>query len=196
MAQFVFSAFADEAGASLDEQIKALVENGIHYISEATGGKSILEVIGGWIAIIFRPLGFGTWQATVATLLGLLAKEEVVGAFGTLSSMGDAEAAFTMFVGGNGVAGYSFMIFNLLCAPCFGAMGAIRREMNDWKWTAFAIGYMTVFAYAVSMIVYQTGAWFTGGGSIVGTVIAAILFGYIMYMLVRKNPHNKKATKK
>ena len=171
-------------------------ENGIHYISEATGGKSILEVIGGWIAIIFRPLGFGTWQATVATLLGLLAKEEVVGAFGTLSSMGDAEAAFTMFVGGNGVAGYSFMIFNLLCAPCFGAMGAIRREMNDWKWTAFAIGYMTVFAYAVSMIVYQTGAWFTGGGSIVGTVIAAILFGYIMYMLVRKNPHNKKATKK
>ena len=171
-------------------------ENGIHYISETAGGASILEVIGGWIAIIFKPLGFGTWQATVATLLGLIAKEEVVGAFGTLSSMGDAEAAFTMFVGGNGVAGYSFMIFNLLCAPCFGAMGAIRREMNDWRWTAFAIGYMTVFAYAISMIVYQTGAWFTGGGSIVGTVIAAILFGYIIYMLIRKNPHSKKVIKK
>ena len=171
-------------------------ENGIHYISETAGGASILEVVGGWVAVIFRPLGFGTWQATVATLLGLVAKEEVVGAFGTLSSMGDAEAAFTMFVGGNGVAGYSFMIFNLLCAPCFGAMGAIRREMNDWRWTAFAIGYMTAFAYAVSMIVYQTGAWFTGGGSIVGTVIAAILFGYIIYMLVRKNPHSKKVIKK
>lgn len=171
-------------------------ENGIHYISETAGGASILEVIGGWIAIIFKPLGFGTWQATVATLLGLIAKEEVVGAFGTLSSMGDAEAAFTMFVGGNGVAGYSFMIFNLLCAPCFGAMGAIRREMNDWRWTAFAIGYMTAFAYAVSMIVYQTGAWFTGGGSVVGTVISAILLVYMIYMLVRRNPHTKKTVKK
>ena len=171
-------------------------ENGIHYISETAGGASILEVVGGWVAVIFRPLGFGTWQATVATLLGLVAKEEVVGAFGTLSSMGDAESAFTMFVGGNAVAGYSFMIFNLLCAPCFGAMGAIRREMNDWRWTAFAIGYMTAFAYAVSMIVYQTGAWFTGGGSIVGTVISAILLVYMIYMLVRRNPHTKKTVKK
>ena len=110
--------------------------------------------------------------------------------------MGDAESAFTMFVGGNAVAGYSFMIFNLLCAPCFGAMGAIRREMNDWRWTAFAIGYMTALAYAASMIVYQTGAWFTGGGSIVGTVISAILLVYMIYMLVRRNPHTKKTVKK
>lgn len=167
-------------------------ENGIHYITETSGGASILEVLGGVIAVIFRPLGFGSWQAAVATILGLLAKEEVVGAFGTLSSMGDAQQAFEMFFDGNAVAGFSFMVFNLLCAPCFAAMGAIRKEMNDWKWTAFALGYMTVFAYSMSLMVFQFGAWFTGGGSIVGTTVAAVILIFMLYMLLRKNPYAKK----
>lgn len=180
-------------------------EGGFHYITEDVGGASILEVIGSFIAVIFKPLGFGTWQAAVATILGLVAKEEVVGVFGTLSSMADADLAFELvdsmdsaklavfgqeFFGGSALAGFSFMIFNLLCAPCFAAMGAIKREMNNWKWTAFAIGYMCVFAYAMSLIVYQLGAWFVGAGNIIGTVVAVALLGFIIYMLVRKNPYN------
>lgn len=186
-------------------------EGGFHYITDELGGASILEVIGGWIAVIFTPLGFGSWQAAVATILGLVAKEEVVGVFGTLSSMADADLAFELvdsmdsaklalfgqeFFGGSALAGFSFMIFNLLCAPCFAAMGAIRREMNNWKWTAFAIGYMCVFAYAMSLIVYQFGAWFIGGGNIIGTIIAAVLLVFMIYMLVRKNPYDKKLSEK
>lgn len=180
-------------------------EGGFHYITEEVGGTSILEVIGSAIAVIFKPLGFGTWQAAVATILGLVAKEEVVGVFGTLSSMADADLAFELvdsmdsaklalfgqeFFGGSALAGFSFMIFNLLCAPCFAAMGAIKREMNNWKWTAFAIGYMCVFAYAISLIAYQLGAWFIGTGNIIGTIVAVALLGIIIYMLVRKNPYN------
>lgn len=187
-------------------------EGGFHYITEELGGASILEVIGGAIAVIFQPLGFGSWQAAVATILGLVAKEEVVGVFGTLSSMADADLAFELvdsmdsaklalfgqeFFGGSALAGFSFMIFNLLCAPCFAAMGAIKREMNNWKWTAFAIGYMCVFAYAISLIVFQLGSWFFGGGNIIGTIVAAILLAFIVYMLVRKNPYSdNKLTKK
>ncbi len=186
-------------------------EGGFHYITEELGGASILEVIGGAIAVIFQPLGFGTWQAAVATVLGLVAKEEVVGVFGTLSSMADADLAFELadsvstelsifgqeFFGGNAIAGFSFMVFNLLCAPCFAAMGAIKREMNNWKWTAFAIGYMCVFAYAISLIVYQLGSWFVGGGNIIGTIVAVALLAFILYMLVRKNPYDdKKLAKK
>ncbi len=168
-------------------------EGGFHYISEANAGASILEVIGGFIAVIFKPLGFGTWQAAVATILGLVAKEEVVGVFGSLSSMADA-SIFEIF-GGNSIAGFSFMIFNLLCAPCFAAMGAIRREMNSAKWTVGAISYMCVFAYAISLMVYQFGSWFIGTGSIIGTVVAAAVLVFMLYMLLRKNENVKKKSK-
>lgn len=176
-------------------------EGGFHYITEESGGASILEIIGVAIAWIFKPLGFGNWQSAVATVLGLVAKEEVVGTFGTLSSMANADLAMdgdaTMyaviakeFFGGSGLAGMSFMIFNLLCAPCFAAMGAIKREMNSAKWSIFAISYMCVFAYSISLIVYQFGSWFVGTGNILGTIVATIILALFIYLLVRKE--NKK----
>ncbi|MBP1576672.1 MAG: ferrous iron transporter B, partial [Oscillospiraceae bacterium] len=172
----------------------------------------ILESLGSLIAYLFVPLGFGSWQAAVATILGLLAKEEVVGVFGSLTSMGNADLALGLveegnsqaltiigqeIFGGNKLSGLSFLIFNLLCAPCFAAMGAIKREMNDWRWTVGAIAYMSVFAYAISLIVYQLGSWFTGGGNIIGTVAALIVLGLLIYLLVRKNKYdNNKLTVK
>ena len=175
-------------------------EGGIHYISEINGGVSILELIGNGIAWIFAPLGFGNWQSAVATILGFVAKEQVVGTFGTLSSMANADMAingdgaiYTViareFFANNSLAGFSFMTFNLLCAPCFAAMGAIRREMNSGKWTAFALGYMCVFAYAVSLIIFQFGSWFTGSGSVIGTVFAGAVLILMLYMLFRKNKY-------
>ncbi len=183
-------------------------EGGFHYITDENGGASILELIGGAIAWLFIPLGFGNWQCAVATVLGLLAKEEVVGVFGSLSSMADADLAFELvdsmdsaklaligqeFFGGSKLSGMSFMIFNLLCAPCFGAIGAIRREMNNAKWSWATIGYMTGFAYAISLIVYQFGSWFAGAGNILGTAAAAIVFIFLVYMLLRPNKYGEKA---
>ncbi len=177
-------------------------ESGLHYITEENGGASILEMIGRPFAFIFKPLGFGNWQSAVATILGLVAKEQVVGTFGTLSSManadlameGDAQVYATIakeFFNGSALAGFSFMVFNLLCAPCFAAMGAIKREMNNWKWTAFAITYMCVFAYAVCLIIYQLGSWFFGAGNVIGTIVALIVLAFMIYMLVRNNKHEK-----
>ncbi len=173
-------------------------EGGFHYIGELES-RSILTVIGEVIAVIFRPLGFGSWQASVATILGLVAKEEVVGVLGTLTSMGGTEGA-SMYMaigreifGGNMIAGFSFMIFNLLCAPCFAAMGAIRREMNSGKWTFFAIGYMCVFAYAISLIVYHLGLLFTGVFSF-WTVVAFILLAAMVYMLLRREKYSKSSS--
>ena len=171
-------------------------EAGFHYITEENGGASVLEAIGSVIAVIFKPLGFGSWQAAVAAVLGLVAKEEVVGTFGTLSSMANADLAMegdaamyatiaAEFFRGSALAGFSFMIFNLLCAPCFAAMGAIKREMNNGKWTTFAIGYMCIFAYAISLIVYQFGAWFIGAGNILGTIVAAAVLIALLYLLLR-----------
>lgn len=184
-------------------------EGGFHFISD--GEKSILNVVGEAIAFLFIPLGFGGWQAAVATILGLVAKEEVVGVFGSLSSMfasANPEAAADLlgamegevgnlnligqeFFGGSGLAAYSFMIFNLLCAPCFAAMGAIKREMNSPKWTWAAIGYMCGFAYAVSLIVYQLGSFFTGGGFTVWTAAAFVLLAAFVYLLARKNRYDE-----
>ena len=113
-------------------------EGGFHYITEASGGRPILEVIGSVLSWLFVPLGFGKWEAAVATILGLVAKEEVVGIFGALGYASAEAAVLSIF--GNGLAGFSFMVFNLLCAPCFAAMGAIKSEMNNGKWTIFAIG--------------------------------------------------------
>ena len=180
-------------------------EGGFHYIGEGDE-MSILNVIGEAIAVIFLPLGFGNWQAAVATVLGLVAKEEVVGVFGSLSSMADADLALELveagesaklaiigqeFFGGSGLAAYSFMIFNLLCAPCFAAMGAIRREMNNARWTWFAIGYMCGFAYAVSLIVYQLGMLFAGNGFTLWTAAAIAALAALVYLLVRRNAYSE-----
>ena len=157
---------------------------------------SILATIGNAVCFIFAPLGFGSWQATVATLLGLVAKEEVVGAFGTLFAVaGDAlemveEGDFAGLVNiaaqFTQLSAYSFLIFNLLCAPCFAAIGAIKREMNNAKWTWAAIGWECGFAYAVALIVYQIGGLFTGDTTFgAGTVAAVIVLGVLIYLIVR-----------
>lgn len=157
---------------------------------------SILAAIGNAVCFIFAPLGFGSWQATVATLLGLVAKEEVVGAFGTLFAVaGDAlemveEGDFAGLVNiaaqFTQLSAYSFLIFNLLCAPCFAAIGAIKREMNNAKWTWAAIGWECGFAYAVALIVYQIGGLFTGDTTFgAGTVAAVIVLGVLIYLIVR-----------
>ena len=134
--------------------------------------NSILGIIGGAICWIFAPLGFGNIKATIATIMGLVAKEEVVGVFGVLD-----------FESMSQLAAYSFLVFNLLCAPCFAAMGAIKREMNSAKWTLFAIGYQCVFAYAVSLMVYQIGSIFTGSINVIGLIFALLVLAFILYML-------------
>ena len=170
-------------------------EGGFHYLGDDGEGASILENIGNAIAWIFAPLGFGTWQATVATILGLVAKEDVVGTIGTLISMEDLPdlveegesiaGVLDVFFKGSAVAGYSFMVFNLLCAPCFAAMGAIKREMNNAKWTAIAIGYMCVFAYAVALCIYQIGSAVNGEVHVVGLVAALAIIAFVGYMLFK-----------
>lgn len=140
--------------------------------------NSILAYIGSFIKNIFSPLGFGTWQAAVATILGLMAKEEIVGVFGVLYS--DFSTAFTP------LEGYSFLIFNLLCAPCVAAMGAIRREMNSAKWTAFAIFYQCFFAYCTSFCLYQIANCFITGSFTVLTAISILIVGIFVFMLVKK----------
>nr|WP_298060223.1 ferrous iron transport protein B [uncultured Blautia sp.] len=150
----------------------------------ADNNDSLLAAIGHGIAVIFLPLGFGNWQAAVATITGLIAKEEVVSTFGVLFPGNltlDMAEHFTP------IAAYSFMIFNLLCAPCFAAMGAIKREMNNPKWTLFAIGYMCGFAYVISLIVYQLGGLLTGTVSFgIGSVAALLLLACLLYLLFRK----------
>ena len=160
-------------------------EGGFHYIADGDE-TSILNVIGSWLALFFIPLGFGSWQAAVATILGLVAKEEVVGVFGSLG-LGSAETALFQIFQGNQLAAFSFMIFNLLCAPCFAAMGAIRREMNNAKWTAGALGYMTAFAYAISLIVYQLGTLVAGGTFTLWSGVAILVLLYLGYLLLRKD---------
>ena len=163
--------------------------------------NSLLAAIGNAICFIFAPLGFGDWQSTVATITGLIAKENVVSTFGILFQIGEEvaeddsvlQAAVALHY--SGIAAYSFMVFNLLCAPCFAAMGAIKREMNNAKWTLAAIGYMCGFAYLISLMIYQFGILFTGGGFGIGTVAAVIDLTFLMYMLFRKNKYdNNKLT--
>ena len=163
--------------------------------------NSVLAAFGGVIAFIFAPLGFGNWKAAVATITGLIAKENVVATFGILYNFagelaenGD-EIWALLAIDYSQLSAYSFMIFNLLCAPCFAAMGAIKREMNNARWTCFAIGYMCVFAYVISLIVYQIGLLFTG--VFTGwTVVALVLLGCMLYLLARKNPYEESVTEK
>ncbi len=175
------------------------IENGSFGMVEDLD-NSVLATIGGIIAPIFAPLGWGDWKAAVATVTGLIAKENVVATFGVLldfngevSENGDEiwGALATSFTA---LSGYSFLIFNLLCAPCFAAMGAIKREMNNAKWTAFAIAYQCVFAYAVSLIVYQFGLLFTGNVNVIGIIVAGIVLGFMIYMLVRPYKESTKLT--
>jgi len=160
--------------------------------------NSLLASIGGAISIIFAPLGWVgdmAWKATTATFTGLIAKEEVVNFFGVAyhyageaDLMDDASGIYAAVGADFGaMAAYSFMIFNLLCAPCFAAMGAIKREMNNARWTAAAIGYMCAFAYTASLIVFQLGGLVTGEASFgVGTVAALALLAGMIYLLFRK----------
>ena len=162
----------------VDGQFQMLSEDQIDY--------SILAAIGGAICWIFAPLGWGNWQATVASITGLVAKENIVGTLGILYGAGEGTvwqhigAAFTP------ITGYSFLVFNLLCAPCFAAIGAIKREMNNAKWTWFAIGYQCVFAYAVALMINQFGALFTGSVSVIGLIFALLVLAFIIYMLFFK----------
>ena len=154
-------------------------------LSEEQIDSSILAYVGRGIAWIFAPLGWGNWQATVASVTGLVAKENIVGTMGILYSAGEGSVYANMANVFTGVSGYSFLLFNLLCAPCFAAIGAMRREMNSPGWTWFAVGYQCGFAYTVGLIVYQFGAWFIGAGSVIGTVAAVIVLAYMIYMLFR-----------
>lgn len=158
--------------------------------------NSLLAIFGSAISWIFYPIGWigdMAWKSTVATITGLIAKEEVVLTFSTLYSATDVSVLWNAIRADFGsVTAYSFMIFNLLCAPCFAAMGAIRREMNSGKWTAFTLSYMTVFAYVISMIVYQIGGLFTGEATFgVFTVVAFIALLALIYLLIRKNKYEK-----
>lgn len=161
------------------------VDGAFGFSTELEMADTILGKIGTGICWIFAPLGFGDPTAAVATIMGLVAKEEVVGVFGVLD-----------FVALAPLAGYSFLVFNLLCAPCFAAIGAIRREMNSAKWTWFAIGYQCGFAYAVSLMIYQFGCLFTGNVHIVGLIFAIAVLVFMVYMLVRPYKESTKLSKK
>ena len=158
---------------------------------------SILASIGSVIAPLFAPLGWGDWKMAVAAVSGLIAKENVVGTFGILFGFGevaeDGAEIWGQLAGSlSTVAAYSFLVFNLLCAPCFAAMGAIKREMNNTKWFFTAIGYQTLLAYVVSLCIYQIGNLFIGGGFGIGTVVAVLLIIGFVYLLVR--PYKESAT--
>lgn len=146
---------------------------------------TLLGFLGKALGWLFLPLGFSGIETTVATFMGLIAKEEIVAVLGVLD-----------FADMGQLAAFSFLVFNLLCAPCFAAMGAIRREMNSAKWTAFAITYQCVFAYAVSLCIYQLGMLFTGnyGWHIFGAIVAALVISFVIYMLVKPSYGHVKAS--
>ena len=152
-----------------------VTEGSFTFSTEMELENSLLGIIGNALCWIFTPLGFGNIKATVATIMGLVAKEEVVGVFGVLD-----------FEGMTRLAAYSFLVFNLLCAPCFAAIGAIKREMNSAKWTWFAIGYQCVFAYAISLMIYQFGSVFTGSLNVIGLIAALAVLAAMVYMLFIK----------
>ena len=148
--------------------------------------SSILAAIGGAICWIFKPLGWGNWQATVASITGLVAKENIVGTLGILYGAGEGTVWQNIGAAFTPITGYSFLVFNLLCAPCFAAIGAIKREMNNAKWTWFAIGYQCVFAYAIALMINQFGGLFTGNASVPGVIVALLVLAFMVYMLFFK----------
>ena len=166
-------------------------EEGFRMLAEDEMDKSLLAAVGGAIAWIFKPLGWGDWQAAVASITGLVAKENIVGTMGILYPDGWPEIAanFTR------ISGYSFLVFNLLCAPCFAAIGAIKREMNSRKWTWFAICYQCGFAYAVALMINQFGMAFTGSINVLGTIVAVAVLAFMLYMLFKPYKEATKLTK-
>ena len=161
-----------------------MMDGSFTFSTEMELDNSVLGMIGSALCWIFAPLGFGNIKATVATIMGLVAKEEVVGVFGVLD-----------FEGMTKLAAYSFLVFNLLCAPCFAAIGAIKREMNSAKWTWFAIGYQCAFAYAVSLMIYQIGSAFTGNLNIIGLIFAIAVLVFMLYMIFKPYKESTKLTK-
>ena len=169
------------------------VDGAFRMLSEEEIDCSILASIGGVIAWIFKPLGWGNWQAAVASITGLVAKENIVGTMGILYAGGDGTVYQNLAAAFTGVTAYSFLVFNLLCAPCFAAIGAIKREMNNARWTWFAIGYQCGFAYVIALMINQFGNAFTGKLSIPGLIVALVLLAGMIYMLFK--PY-KEATKR
>ncbi len=165
-----------------------IVDGKLGMVNDLSNG--FLAVIGSAIAPIFTPLGWGNWQASVAAITGLVAKENVVGTFGILYGFTEvaengSEIWGTLASSFTALAAYSFLVFNLLCAPCFAAIGAIKREMNNAKWTWFAIGYQTIFAYAVALCIYQIGNLFMGNSFGAGTAVAFVLVAAFAFLLFR-----------
>ena len=173
------------------------VDGTFQMLSEEQIDASILAKIGNAIAWIFAPLGWGTWQAAVASITGLVAKENIVGTLGILYGGGDGTVYQNIAQAFNGISGYSFLVFNLLCAPCFAAIGAIKREMNNHKWTWFAIGYQCGFAYIIALMINQFGGLFTGNVSVIGLIFAVAFLALGIYMLfIRKYKEATKLTTK
>ncbi len=172
------------------------VDGSFGMLTEDQIDSSILAKIGGAIAWIFAPLGWGNWQAVVASITGLVAKENIVGTLGILYGGGDASVYQNIASAFTGITAYSFLVFKLLCAPCFAAIGAIKREMNSPKWTWFAIGYQCGFAYAIALMINQFGNLFTGHVQVVGLIFAVLLLALIVYMLVRPYKEATKLTEK
>ena len=168
------------------------VDGTFRMLSEDEIDYSILAAIGSVLAWVFKPLGWGNWQAAVASITGLVAKENIVGTLGILYGGGDGTVYQNLATAFNGVTGYSFLVFNLLCAPCFAAIGAIKREMNNAKWTWFAIGYQCGFAYLIALMINQFGNLFLGHASVIGLIFALAALAGMLYMLFK--PY-KEATK-
>ena len=161
------------------------VDGSFQMLSEDQIDSSILAKIGNAIAWIFSPLGWGNWQATVASITGLVAKENIVGTLGILYGGGDGTVYQNIAAAFTGITGYSFLVFNLLCAPCFAAIGAIKREMNNRGWTWFAIGYQCGFAYCIALMINQFGSVFVGKTNVIGLIFAVAILALMIYMLFR-----------
>ena len=204
-----------EDAMAADAEVVETVDAPVTFGAVENTDNSILGRVGSAVAPVFEPLGFGDWKPTVATVLGLVAKEEVVNVFGilyntdtderdtaTLLEEGSEEEVeqglspiaqnFDEMSGGYGrLAAFAFMIFNLLCAPCFAAIGAIKREMNNARWTWFAIGYQCVFAYVIALIVFRLGLLLAGAGFTVWTAVALVLLAGLIYLLARPNRYDE-----
>ena len=172
------------------------VDGSFTMLGEDDIGNSMLAAIGNGIAWIFAPLGWGNWQAAVASIAGLIAKENIVGTMGVLYGGGELSTWAAIAGVFTSVTGFSFLVFNLLCAPCFAAMGAIKREMNSAKWTAFAIGYQCAFAYAVALCVNQIGGAFTGSLNVIGLIVSILIIAGMLFMLFKPYKEADKLTKK
>ena len=173
-----------------------VVDGTFRMLAEEEIDHSILAAVGNAIAWIFKPLGWGNWKAAVASITGLVAKENIVGTLGILYGGGDGTVYDAIAQAFTAITGYSFLVFNLLCAPCFAAIGAIKREMNSAKWTWFAIGYQCGFAYVIALMINQFGGLFTGNVNVIGLIVAAAFLALIVYMLVKPYKEATKLTTK